>query len=216
QENGVDHPRGRAALRRMNTQHRRFSIPNDEYLYTLSTFVLEPVRWIDRFGWRRLACHERRALFYCWSEIGARMGIRDIPASYEALERFNIAYERQHLRYADDNHRLAVATRDLMLGWVLPTRLRPLGATVIHALLDEPLLEALGLPSPPRAARSLVVGALRLRARVLRLLPPRRRPRLLTRMPNRTYPNGYRLDQLGADRGTDGASHQRAACSGGD
>jgi hypothetical protein len=199
-ENGIDHARGRAALRRMNQQHGRYAIPNDEYLYTLSTFVLEPIRWNARFGWRLLTPKEREASYFLWREIGRRMGIRDIPPSYAALERFNLDYERAQFRYSDDNHRLALASRDLMLGWVLPRPLRRLGAPLIHAMLDEPMLTAVGLPSPPQWLRTLVKAGMRGRARLLRWLPPQRRPRLATRLPNRSYPNGYRIEQLGADR----------------
>src|SRR5204862_6729426 len=53
-EHGYHSPRGRAAQRRMNQIHARFDIPNDLYLYVLSTFVFEPIRWNARFGWRRL------------------------------------------------------------------------------------------------------------------------------------------------------------------
>ncbi|MGB5830737.1 MAG: oxygenase MpaB family protein [Thiohalocapsa sp.] len=200
-ENGYDHPRGRAALRRMNQQHHGYRIPNDEYIYTLSTFVLEPIRWNARFGWRTLTRNERHAGYYLWREIGLRMGIRDIPDSYEALEDYSIAFEREHYRYTEDNHQLALATRNLMLGWLLPRPFWPLGAAAIHAMLDEPMLTAVGLPSPPRILRRLSNGVMRMRARALRHLPPNKRPRLVTRLPSRTYPDGYRIDQLGADRG---------------
>jgi hypothetical protein len=199
-ENGYDHPRGRAALKRMNQQHHRFDIPQDEYLYTLSTFVFEPIRWNARYGWRRLTEAERLSSYYLWREIGTRMGIRGIPESYDELERFNVAFEREQFDYSADNHRLAVSTRDLMLGWLLPRPFWPLGASVMHSMLDQPMLRAVGLPSPSRALRASVIGAMRLRARLLRHLPPRRRPRLITRIPNRTYPKGYCIERLGADR----------------
>ena len=54
---GYDSPLGRAALRRMNQIHGRFTIANEDYLYVLSTFIFEPARWIDRFGWRPLSDH---------------------------------------------------------------------------------------------------------------------------------------------------------------
>ena len=38
---------------------------------------------------------------------------------------------------------------------------------------------------------------MRARARVLRLFPERRRPNLFTARPNRPYPRGYRLEDLG-------------------
>ena len=49
---GYDSDRGRRALRRMNRIHRRFAISNEDYLYVLSTFVYEPIRWNERYGWR--------------------------------------------------------------------------------------------------------------------------------------------------------------------
>jgi hypothetical protein len=200
QENGVDHPRGRAALRRMNQQHGRYAIPQDEYLYTLTTFVFEPIRWNARFGWRRMTEGERLATFHVWRRIGARMGIRDIPDDYAELERFNIDFERANFHYSEHNHALAVATRNLMLGWFLPRPLWPLAAPFLHALLDAPMLQAVGFDPAPAPVRTLVLGSMDLRRLLLRRLPPRRRPRLLTRLRSRTYPRGYDIDGLGADR----------------
>ncbi|AUX24674.1 hypothetical protein SOCEGT47_052130 [Sorangium cellulosum] len=197
-ENGYDSERGRAALRRMNRQHHRHVIPNDEYLYTLSTFIFEPIRWNERFGWRRLIEKEKLASYHYWKQVGALMNIKDIPQSYEAFERFNLDYEAEHLWFSEDNRRLAVATRDMMLGWVLPRALWPLGAAVMHALLDDRLLAAVGLPRPPRAMRRLVEAALRARGSLLRAMPPRRSPHLITKKRNRTYPDGYRIEDLGA------------------
>ncbi len=129
-EHGYDSERGRAALRRMNQQHGRYPIPNDEYLYTLSTFIFEPIRWNDRFGWRKLMDNEKLAAYFAWREIGKRMNIHDIPQSYEAFEKFNVDYERANFRYAPDNNQLAIVTRDLMLSWVLPKALWPVGRAV--------------------------------------------------------------------------------------
>ncbi|WP_295543320.1 oxygenase MpaB family protein [uncultured Thiohalocapsa sp.] len=200
QENGVDHPRGRAALRRMNQQHGRYAIAQDEYLYTLSTFVFEPIRWNARFGWRRLSAGERLATFHVWRRIGARMGIRHIPADYAELERFNVEFERAHFRYSEHNEALATATRNLMLGWFLPRPLWPVAAPLMHALLDAPMLQAVGFDPAPAPVRRLVLGGMAMRRWVLRRLPPRRRPRLLTRQRHRSYPRGYRIEELGADR----------------
>ncbi|MGA7215407.1 MAG: oxygenase MpaB family protein, partial [Terrimicrobiaceae bacterium] len=56
---------------------------NSDYLYVLSTFIYEPIRWIDRFGWRGLTGNERLASYYFWCAVGRRVGIREIPESYE-------------------------------------------------------------------------------------------------------------------------------------
>src|SRR3954451_14697827 len=46
---GYDSERGKRALRRMNQIHGRFAIANDDFLYVLSTFVFEPIRWNARY-----------------------------------------------------------------------------------------------------------------------------------------------------------------------
>lgn len=195
-EEGYDSELGKRAIRRMNGIHGRFAITNDDLLYVLSTFVLEPIRWNARFGWRPLVEQERLASFHCWREIGRRMNIRGIPDEYAELERFNVAYERDNFRFTEAGRRVAVATRDMFLAW-FPGLPRPLGERAINALLDEPLLEAFGFARPPRALRRAVEGSLRLRSRVLRLLPPRHSPKLRTRMRHRSYPRGYRIEALG-------------------
>lgn len=197
-EHGYDSPRGHAALVRMNKQHGRFQIPNDEYVYTLSTFILEPSRWINRYGWRKVTEVEKQAAFYFWTELGRRMGIRDMPESFDAFDAFNRAFEKAQFRYAPENEAIAVATRNLMLSWVLPRPLWRLGAPFVHALIDDGLLAAVGLPPAPKVLQALVRGSVRLRGRLIRLLPPRRKPHHLTQLPNRTYSKGYRVEELGA------------------
>jgi hypothetical protein len=196
-EEGYDSERGRAALRNMNRQHGRFPISNDDYLYVLSTFVFEPPRWLERFGWRPMCEAEKLALFHLWREIARRMNIRDVPADYAAFERFNREYEHTHFRYADSNRRVGEATVNLFLSWFLPRPLYPLGAPFIYALLDEPLLAAFGFPRPPGWLRRLVAGALKLRARLVRLMGDRRTPLWHARKKYRSYPNGYRIEELG-------------------
>jgi hypothetical protein len=193
---GYESPRGLAALRRMNQIHARFEIANDDFLYVLSTFVFEPIRWNMRHGWRPMCAQERLAYFYFWREVGQRMSIRAIPATYEEFERFNIEYERTRFRFCETNQRVGAATRDLFLGW-FPGPLRPLVRPLIYALLDDPLIDAFGFPPPSPAARSLVDGALGLRARLLRFFPARCHPHLRTEARQRSYPHGYRIEDLG-------------------
>jgi hypothetical protein len=75
--------------------------------------------------------------------------------------------------------------------------LRPLVRRAIYALLEDRLIEGFGFPPPSSAMRQFVTGALRLRARLLRWLPARRQPRLRTEMRHRSYPRGYRIEELG-------------------
>ncbi len=72
-----------------------------------------------------------------------------------------------------------------------------LGSHAIAALMDDRLREAIGFPDPPRAIKRAVTGALRARARALRRLPPRHKPKLRTELRHRTYPQGYEIEALG-------------------
>lgn len=196
-ENGYDSARGLAAIRRMNQIHHRFNISNENYLYVLSTFIFEPVRWIARYGWRNLTQKEKTANFYFWLEVGRRMGIRNIPPEYAAFEAFNLDYERNHFRYTPSNQRVAEATRDLFLGWFLPQWAFPLGRPLIHAVMDEALREAVGLPAPPPLTPHLVKWGLQARGQLLHRLPLTRFPSLRTHQKRPSYPQGYTIEEIG-------------------
>jgi ER-bound oxygenase mpaB/B'/Rubber oxygenase, catalytic domain len=194
-EHGYDSPAGRGALRQMNRIHGRFDISNEDFLYVLSAVTFEPIRWNARFGWRPLLEVEREATFVFWREVGRRMAIRDIPATYEEFERFNVEYEREHFAVTAEGHEVGVATRNLFLSWFrVPPRL---GSPFVHALMDDPLLRALGLEPPPAPLRAAVDASLRARARLVGKLPERRHPRLRTTRRIRSYPTGYEIEQLG-------------------
>jgi ER-bound oxygenase mpaB/B'/Rubber oxygenase, catalytic domain len=195
-EHGHSSPLGRRAIRRMNQLHGRFEISNDDFLYVLSTFVFEPIRWNDRFGWRRSLDEERLAGFHFWREVGALMGIRNIPADFRELERFNVEYERARFAATEAGRRVGHATRDMFLAW-FPVVPRRLGARGLYAVMDEPLLRAFGFPKPPASLRRGTEAALRARSRAVRALPPRRRPKLRTALRHRTYPRGFELEALG-------------------
>lgn len=196
-EHGYDSERGRRALRRMNQMHNRFPIQNHELLYVLTTFIYEPIRWIERFGYRSLTEQERLSFFYFYCEVGKRMNIKDIPEDYHEFEQFNIDYEREHFRYADSNRKVGEVTCDLFLGMYLPKFLYPLGRPVLYAAMDDPLLNAFGFPKPSALMRGLVRRLLRLRAHLLRFAPERKEPLLGTERQRPTYPEGYELEGIG-------------------
>lgn len=192
---GYDAPEGRAAIRRMNQMHGRYQIPNDEFLYVLSTFVLEPLKWNRKYGWRALSENERQAAFYFWREVGRRMNIKDIPDTLQALEQFSLAYEQAHFAYSEANQRLAEVTRDLFLSWHLPRPLWVLGRPFVHAVMDTPMRQAFGFAEPNLFVRAALAFTLWLRKMTLKLTPPRRTPYTLP--VTRTYPSGYELAQVG-------------------
>src|ERR1700694_893240 len=195
-DNGIDSERGREATRRMNRMHGRFEIRNEDYLYVLATFVLVPLRWNRKYGWRRYTRQEELATLEYWRALGGRMNIRSIPETIEELELWSDEFERANLRFSESSRRVAGQTLGLFLSWY-PASLRSLLRPAVLALLDDELLDAFGYQHPPAWLRRALDLALRARARVVARLPRRAKPRLITRRRHRGYPGGYRLEELG-------------------
>src|SRR5205085_244255 len=108
-------------------------------------------------------------------------------ASHESFEAWSREHERKQFRYDDANRRIATATRELFVGWA-PKPLRPVVRVAIHSMLDDVMREAFGFPAAPAWMGALVGGALRMRARVLRFFPARKRKSFITGKPQRTWP----------------------------
>jgi hypothetical protein len=196
---GYEDGRGREALERMNWAHAHYTIANDDFLYVLSTFIFEPVRWIDAFGWRKTCGNERLAYYCFWREVGRRMGIAGIPPSYDAFDAWSRSYEREHFRFAESNNRVGASTRDLFASWA-PRAFAPLVRYGIYAMLDDQMIAAFGFPRPLPLTRPLLRGALKLRGHAVRWFPPRREPHFFTDDRNRTHPDGYRIAEIGPRR----------------
>jgi hypothetical protein len=195
-EDGWDGPLGKRALRRMNQIHGRFEIANDDYLYVLSAMALEPMRWNERFGWRRWSENERRAQFEFWRQIGLRMAIKEIPETLDELERLNAEYERTRFERTEAGRRLARAQSRVFLDW-FPLVPKRLGMRAISALLDEHVVEALDLVRVTPLERRAADTAVRARGLAVRMLPLRHRPQLRTTMKRRSYPAGWTVENLG-------------------
>lgn len=194
---GFNSERGMTFIKRMNRIHGNYSISNDDFLYTLSTFIYEPVRWLDKFGWRKLYPNERLGLFYFWRAVGERMRIENIPDTYEAFEAWSLEYEERTFANTAATQRVANSTRDLLLSFYLPKPLWKMAEPLVYALMDAPLLEAMNYPLPSAAGRRRVEAIMRLRARIMRLLPKHRSPQDMTMWQFPTHPNGYSVDDVG-------------------
>ncbi|MBD2194526.1 MULTISPECIES: oxygenase MpaB family protein [Calothrix] len=195
---GYDSDRGKQAMQRMNAIHSRFKIDNADFLYALSTFIYDPIRWNASFGWRLMCEQEKLATFYFWREVGKRMHIQDIPETYEEFERYNSDYEKANFRYSHTNKLVGEATRDLFLSWFpgwMSFALKP----AVYALLDDTMLDAFGFEYPHPFLRSLLANILKIRARLLRLFPSRNQPYFFIDHPIRSYPNGYDIANIGPE-----------------
>jgi hypothetical protein len=192
-EEGYDSEFGSDAISRMNAIHGHFRIPNEDFLFVLSTFVSYPIDWLAKYGYRPMTPHEKLAWFTFFRRIGERMGIRDIPATWEVFKQWVEDYETKNLVYADSNRRVADATVAIFAGW-FPWPPKSVVEPAVRALIDDKLRRAFGYEKPPSWWCALLHGVLTLRARVKRILHLEHQPKLIASTRNRTYPgNRYTI-----------------------
>lgn len=198
-EHDLSSDTGRRAVRRLNHMHGSYDISNGDMLYTLATLAVGPVRWLRRYGWRPLTDHEITAIVHHLRNVGKHMGIKEIPETYAQFVRFYDDYEREHFGYSAGGRSVADATLRLMTTFT-PNSWVPAGTAewAARAMMEPHLCDALGYPRVHPIGRMLVDRALRLRARIVRRMPVRRKP-LPTKDLSyiRGYPDGYDVEQLG-------------------
>ncbi|KAJ7622151.1 hypothetical protein FB45DRAFT_753621 [Roridomyces roridus] len=171
-------PRASLALARVNWLHSKYNISNGDYLYTLALFILEPITWAKRYGWRELSPLEQYATFIFWAEVGRKMNIKDIPESLEDLMAWTEAYEKEFMVPAQTNHDVARCTTGELL-FTVPHAfgLRRFLEGFSRALLEDRVRIAMMEPEAPRYATSIVPFLLNLSAFIQKhLLLPRSRP----------------------------------------
>lgn len=162
-----------AAAEHLNGIHGHYRISNEDYRYTLSTFVVVPIRWLEHYGWRPLSHVEVTAWTNVMRDMGSMMHISDVPQTYEQFAALLDDYEATRFAFDPANARVAKATLDMMLGWY-PRIARPVLRAMVPALLEPHVLTAVGLPVAGERGRQVAQTAVRLRAIALRHLPARR------------------------------------------
>ena len=196
-EHGMNSLRGRRAIRRMNSMHGRFEISNEDFLYVLSTFIFEPIRWTEKYGYRPMTEVEKLGIFQNYLQLGKRMNLKNVPQTLEDFEEYNLRYERENFRFAPSNRIIADKTIDLLLGFYLPKGLFWLGRPFVYALLDEPLREALGIRQVSGLRKWLVARGLGLHAFFHKIKGEPQQPVLGTVRKRPSYPEGYQIEELG-------------------
>ena len=194
---GFDHPESRAAISRINAMHRAYDIPDHEFRYVLSTFVVVPKRWLDAYGKRPLTATELEASVHYYRTLGRHMNIRDVPETYAGFEELMDSYEAEHFGYDEGARRVADATLALMQTFYARAVQKPAGLFA-KALMDQPLREAFRYDAPPAAVQQASRAALRARGLALRAFPARKSPKRIEDISwIRSYPDGYDLEKLG-------------------
>lgn len=142
-DGGLKDPRGAVAIARMNVLHGNYRISNDDFLLTLSTFIVEPPKWARQYEWRAYTPLEEQAFFVFFKEVGRRMGIENIPETLSELHAWAEAYEVDHMLPGNEKCvEVGNATIELLLANA-PKFMKPLGRQVVAALMYDRLRESM-------------------------------------------------------------------------
>ncbi|KAH9808666.1 hypothetical protein DFH28DRAFT_608352 [Melampsora americana] len=136
---GLFSQRGSSAISRINFLHSIYStsISQDDLLFTLSLFIFEPSRLIDRLEWRTSTELERYARFVLWSHIGQKMGIQHVPQTPDGLLTWLKVYKSKSVIFDKSNVLLGESTIDLFTR-PYPNFLKPfLRKSIIYFLPDD-------------------------------------------------------------------------------
>ncbi len=174
---GPDSEIGAASLARVKRIHDslapRWGMPNHVLLYTLCCDTLAPDRFMALIGGPRFDKHERAAQVAFWRAVGKRLGIEDVPETWEEMERHALAYEKsEHFVFSPYGRSAAKRFIDEFCERWFPVRLRWLGRTLVLALTEQRTLEVHGFKAPPRVLVRLIRAAIALQVHLaFHLLP---------------------------------------------
>ena len=167
---------------RINCLHNEYRskglITNDDMLYTLSLFALEPVRWIQRHEWRPLTELEKCALGVFWKSMGDAMDISydELPSNskwqdglewLEQMDKWSEAYEKKYMVPDDNNYQTAQQTTSILL-YTVPKPMKPFAFQSVCALMDDRLRRAMKYPDPPKTVQTMIDSLLAFRAILIR------------------------------------------------
>ena len=146
------------AITRMNYLHAGYikagKIKNDDLLYTLSLFALEPARWVRKYEWRNLTELELCACGTYWKSMGDAMDISysNLPSSIpgwkdglqwlDEIEAWSLKYEEEHMVPAVTNKELADSHLEILCVNVPVSLLGPC-QRLFSILLGERLRKAM-------------------------------------------------------------------------
>lgn len=173
--NDIDSERACIAINRMNWIHSRYGnkIEMDQMVYTLCLLTCEALQWIDRYDWRQTTALEKHASWVFWYEVGRRMGLDNVPLSYEACATFIEDFETRKMVPSQNSALIAKGVFTLYAS-TIPAFLTPVVKTVITAFMETRLRTAFILPASTSLLQSFLRFLLAVRKHFVRhLMLPR-------------------------------------------
>jgi hypothetical protein len=145
-------------LARTRYLHRGYrasgQILEEDMLYTLGLFALQPIRFIDRFEWRSLSEMERCAIGTFWKSAGdaldisydplpsGKSGFRDGIQWIEEIDEWCEEYEARCMVPHVKNREVADQTTAVLV-YMLPTVMHSVGLQFVSFMMDERLRRAM-------------------------------------------------------------------------
>lgn len=129
-------------------------ILDDDMLFTLALFALEPIRFITRFEWRTLSDMERCAIGTFWKSIGdgleisyenlpsGKRGFQDGLQWLEEIAAWSEGYETKFMVPDKKNRETADQTTAILV-YMLPRVLHPVGLQFVSFMMDDRLRKAM-------------------------------------------------------------------------
>lgn len=199
----VQSQRGQHMIKHLNWIHSHYEISNDDYLYTLALFIVEPPRWFETFGYRELTNHEKQAGYFAFKALGEAMNIKNLPASRDDFVQWYQDYRRQNMAYHPDNKKV---TDGLINGMkeMLPFIIRPFVRPVILTLINDPeLLAATGQKAPAKFVQVMIKSFMHIRRLSQRYINPwgdKGFEESALGQHYKSYPAGYQSSVLGPEK----------------
>lgn len=146
---------GLARTRYLHSGYRASGkILDDDMLFTLALFALQPIRFINRYEWRQLSDLERCAIGTFWKSVGdgleisyeklpsGKTGFRDGIQWLEEIDAWSEEYEAKFM-VPDAKNRETADQTTAVLVYMLPKMLHPVGLQVVSFMMDDRLRKAM-------------------------------------------------------------------------
>jgi len=135
------------AIKQINQAHQGVNANNEDFLYVLSTFFLEPIRWNQQYERRSITDNDKQLLIDFWCNVATEMHINQLPESLSDWENYQKSYESHHQSYSSEGQHIALESLQQVPKLALPVGLQGIARQLLLSTMDPAVQSCLGLPS---------------------------------------------------------------------
>jgi hypothetical protein len=177
---GADSAAARTSAAEIERIHQRigqrYAMSNETFVHTLAYFTIQLECLTEIVGAPGFSDHEREAQVRHWRTIGAYLGVRDMPDSWDGMRQAVWDYESapEWFGFSAAGHGVAEALVRQFAFRCFPRGLRWLARPLALSLHDDHVLTALGMRKPAPAVVATIRAVGHAAVFVVRRLPPPR------------------------------------------